>query len=465
MQHLVTNMSDNQDMFRQMIRSFEAAGMPYCILAGYDNFPHHIPSDIDFMVAAESNSKLPNLMASIAQACGAQLIQHLQHETTAGYFVLARLNGNCITYLHPDSSTDYRRSGCLWLRAETVLENRRRHAEDFWIPSVADAFGYYLIKKLDKGNISAAQICELSTRYNENLPACRERLYSLLPAADAQLLESALTGIHPGSAWQAVDSRLPHLRQALHLKATHLPWRQHVNDWLNDAHRIWCRLCQPTGLRIVFLGPDGSGKSTVIAAVTEQLAQAFRQVEYRHLRPGKLPKNSSVNVVTNPHAQSLRGRPGSLLKLLHFWSTYQIGSLLWLYPRYVRSTLVVFDRYYQDLLADPARYRYGGSLALARQLGRWLPQPDLVFILDAPAELLQSRKQEVPLAESERQRHAYRLLTTEFRHASIIDTSQPLPLVVANVLAQTLNFLEQRTSQRLHVTPSDLVKEPYLCKP
>jgi len=448
-------MADNQDLFEQMIRTFEIAGMPYCILAGYDDYPQRIPSDIDFMVPPTWNARLPRLIAGIAEASGARLLQHLQHETTAGYFVLARLEGARITYLHPDSSSDYRRNDRLWLRAETVLENRRRHANGFWIPSAADAFNYYLIKKLDKESLSAAQAMELSLRYIEDVPTCRERLYSLLPASDALLLETALRGNHvfDSPPWRAVRARLPYLRQTLHAKATPLPWRDRLQDKLNNIRRLWLRWRQPTGLRIVFLGPDGSGKSTVITALTQQLAQAFRRVEYQHLRPGK-PPTKLTHTVTDPHAKPLRGKLGSLAKLLHFWSLYQIGSLLWLYPRYVRSTLVIFDRYYQDLLADPARYRYGAPLGLARQLGRWLPQPDLVFILDAPAELLQSRKQEVSLAESARQRDAYRTLTTEFRHASIIDSSQPLDQVVASVLVQVLTFLEQRTANRLHLTTS-----------
>ena len=91
----------------------------------------------------------------------------------------------------------------------------------------------------------------------------------------------------------------------------------------------------------------------------------------------------------------------------------------------------MFARYYHDLLADPARYRYGGSLLLARLLGKLLPQPDLVFILDAPADVLQSRKQEVPFEESVRQRTAYRCLKGEYKRAYIIDASVPLDKVVA----------------------------------
>ncbi|HEY0841826.1 hypothetical protein [Methylotenera sp.] len=457
--------TSNQAIFEHMIRGFEAVGMPYCLLAGYDGFPQHIPSDVDFMVATKSNAQLPALIASIAEVSGTKLIQHIQHETTASYFILAKLQGSHITYLHPDSSSDYRRNGKRWLLAESVLENRRRHPHGFWIPSAADAFIYYLIKKLDKGHLSALQASELTHRYHEDSASCRERLYKLLPINEAILLEAALNEnkIFADQAWKSVEINLTGIKQAMHAKAQTIAWRASWLDWLAEAQRVWLRLRAPTGLRIAFLGPDGSGKSTVISAVTEQLSQSFRQVEYRHLRPGRLPKKSNAEPVTNPHAKPLRSKLGSHLKLLYFWSQYMLGNLTWLYPRYVRSTLVIFDRYFHDLLADPVRYRYGGSLNLARLLGRTLTQPDLVFILDAPAEVLQSRKQEVSFAESARQRTAYQSLAAEFNNSHIINTNQPVEQVIHDVLSQVLDFLETRTHRRLHITPIN--KGLKLCKP
>ena len=273
-----------------------------------------------------------------------------------------------------------------------------------------------------------------------------------MPVAEAQVLEAALNSrfAFDEASWQAVCQRLPQLRHALHQRASRVSWRDNLHQAVNDLGRLVRRCRHPTGLRIVFLGPDGSGKSSVIAPVSQQLTQAFRRVEYRHLSPRRKPAVvAETQIVTDPHAKPRRGLIGSLAKLLHFWSGYQIGSLFWLYPRYVCSTLVIFDRYYHDLLADPARYRYGASLALARLLGRWLPQPDLIFILDAPAAVLQARKQEVTPSESARQRTAYRALAHEFRHASVIDTTQPLEQVVSQVLAQTIAFLEQRNARRL----------------
>lgn len=460
-----TEQAGNQDMFEHMIRGFESAGMPYCLLAGYDGFPQHIPSDIDFMVAPHSNAQLPALISSIAEASGANLVQHLQHETTASYFVLAKLKDTNITYLHPDSSSDYHRSGKRWLLAETLLENRRRHPHGFWIPSAADAFSYYLIKKLDKGNLNATQASELAKRYHEDSKACRERLYKLLPDNDAALLETALIGAQTfeDSEWRKVKENISRIKEDMHQYAPTISWRERRLGWLAEAKRIWLRMRKPTGLRIVFLGPDGSGKSTVISAVMQQLSQSFRNVEYRHLRPGRLPKQSNSTPVTDPHAKPVRNKIGSHIKLLYFWSQYLAGNLLWLYPRYVRSTLVIFDRYFHDLLADPLRYRFGGSLNLARKLGRTLTQPDLVFILDAPAEVLQSRKQEVTLAESARQREAYQSLVKEFNNAHIINTNQPVEQVINDVLSQVLGFMETRTYQRLQLSPTN--RGLNLCKP
>jgi thymidylate kinase len=256
---------------------------------------------------------------------------------------------------------------------------------------------------------------------------------------------------------------LPRIRATLHAQAARIPWRTRMRQALDEMRRKFHRMRQPTGLHIVFLGPDGSGKSSVIEACMREMAQAFRRIEYRHLKPGP-QRGHSAKPVTDPHAQSRRGLLSSTAKILHFWTTYLVGCLLWLYPRYLRSTLLVFDRYYHDLLADPARYRYGGSLRFARLLGRLLPQPDLVFILDAPAEVLQSRKQEVSFDESVRQRTAYRSLRSEYSRAYIIDASEPLDKVVTSVLAHIVAFMEQRTAKRLGLA-RNADRGYKLCKP
>jgi thymidylate kinase len=70
---------------------------------------------------------------------------------------------------------------------------------------------------------------------------------------------------------------------------------------------------------------------------------------------------------------------------------------------------------------------------MARLVGKLMPQPKLWVLLDAPAEVLQARKQEVSLEESARQRQAYLAFVCQQREYAIVDASQPLDRVIADV--------------------------------
>ncbi|MGH8950410.1 MAG: dTMP kinase, partial [Acidimicrobiia bacterium] len=132
------------------------------------------------------------------------------------------------------------------------------------------------------------------------------------------------------------------------------------------------------GLLVAVLGPDGSGKSTLITGLEERLVSRGLRVHRFHLRPhfGRPPDFNGL--VTDPHRKQARGPISSIAKLVLWWADYVIGHYIGVRPKLNNSGIVVFDRYYHDLLVDPVRYRYGSSLGLARLVGRLVPQPDLV---------------------------------------------------------------------------------------
>ncbi len=72
-----------------------------------------------------------------------------------------------------------------------------------------------------------------------------------------------------------------------------------------------------------------------------------------------------------------------------------------------KREIVLSDRFYMDLLADPRRYRYGASLGLAKFVFRFLPRPDRVIILHTDAETILARKEEVSKSELKRQLDSY----------------------------------------------------------
>jgi thymidylate kinase len=395
-------------------------------------------------------ARVPAILADAAASSGARLIQCVAHETTAAWFVIAHNDSPSLSFIQPDLSTDYRRHGRLWLAAGDVVKRRRRHPEGFWVPSAADAFIYYLIKKLDKGALFRAQAEEITRRFHEDPDAAASLLQRHFDARSAELIERAMRS---GDAKSLTESFGTLRRQLHHHKRAEAPLLR-LRQLAADALRIADRLRRPTGLSIAFLGPDGCGKSSVIERLQSELSDAFRRVEYQHLRPRPCAaRGAPAHVaVVDPHGRARRSVSGSALKLLHFWLRYLSGTIRWTYPRMVSSTLVIFDRYYHDLIADPCRYRYAAPLAWARLLGRAVPQPDLVFILDAPPEIIQARKQEVPFAESARQRAAYLALVPHLRAAHVIDAAQPLNQVIADVRGIVLTRLEARAAGRLELT-------------
>jgi thymidylate kinase len=184
-------------------------------------------------------------------------------------------------------------------------------------------------------------------------------------------------------------------------------------------------------LKIVILGPDGAGKSSVIEGLIRRLDQGERVVKMRHLKPQIVFQRrcEPVTIVVDPHGKPPRSALTSVAKIFVWLMEEWYANLF----QNKKETLLICDRYYHDLLVDPKRYRYGGPMWTARLIGRLMPQPALWVLLDAPAEVLQARKQEVPPAETERQRQAYLAFVRVQRDHVIVDASQSLDRVIADV--------------------------------
>jgi thymidylate kinase len=184
-------------------------------------------------------------------------------------------------------------------------------------------------------------------------------------------------------------------------------------------------------LRIAILGPDGAGKSCVVRALIGKLGDGRHIVRMRHLKPRlvSLQPGKPATIVVDPHGKPQRSALISLAKILTWLMEEWFANLF--HDR--MDELLICDRYYHDLLIDPLRYRYGGPAWAARLIGNLMPQPDLWVLLDAPVDVLQARKQEVPPEETLRQRKAYRAFVQGQKSAVIVDADRSLDQVIADV--------------------------------
>jgi len=120
-------------------------------------------------------------------------------------------------------------------------------------------------------------------------------------------------------------------------------------------------------------------------------------------------------------------------------------------PLLVRSNFVLFDRYFHDVLVDPRRYRYGGPKWFARILSRLVPEPELVIVLDAEGNLIMSRKDELPLAEIERQREVYSQLRFRRAEEVVIKADGGVEATLRSVIGAVTEFMSHRLSRRMRV--------------
>ena len=198
------------------------------------------------------------------------------------------------------------------------------------------------------------------------------------------------------------------------------------------------------------LGPDGVGKSTVVGRLTEAFGPCFRRQRIFHWRPMVIaPQKETGMPVTDPHDEPPRGVLSSIAALFAIFLDYTLGFAFVLRPFLARSGLIVFDRYYHDLLVDPIRYRYGGPMWLAKLLARFIPPPDLLFlVLDAGDEVILSRKHEVPPEELQRQRVSYRQFTLGAKRATLVNTDRGIERTLGEATQFIVGFLTQRFQRR-----------------
>lgn len=438
-----------QDLLLRFWRDLHERGVPHCVVGDTARLPYDVQSDIDMVVAPADLARVNELVLEFCENHGLTLVQRLVHEQTAVYLVLAWLEEDGATgFLALDFCSDYRRAGRHLLSAGEMLHSRSWSVDGngatrgFYVAAPAMEFIYYLIKKIDKGQLDPRHGEHLTRQWRADPEGAGAQVKRFWRQGDLQALvcEAAQSG-----DWSRVCGALPRLRRALRRRC-----RRGAGDHFGELRRWLHRWRHPTGLVIAVLGADGSGKSAVIEQLRSDWAPAFRQLRYRHLRP-RLFSRAAANcsTVSDPHGRAARGALTSSVKLVWFVLDYLLGYGLRIRPWLARSTLVIFDRYFDDLYLDPQRYRFGAPVRWVWRAAQWLPRPQRWLVLDADVAALQARKQEVSAAGSARQQAAYRAFCSQERDCVRIDANPPLPQVRAQVNQVMLTTLSARALDSL----------------
>lgn len=437
---------DGKRVVLAILERFDAAGIPYAVIGGFERLTRADADggDVDCVVPRNA---VPGVVASLlCQYATAINVDVVRWDVDAGHYITLA-SRDCVdrpqlTHLHLHSGFQY--AGREFLSADEFLLNRRRQA-GVWAPSVDVQFVQRLLKKLLSGTLTRNEGLRLTALYRSEPSLGRKQLSRFWRERDAEFLAGAAMS----GDWDAVIARAARLRRSA---LTGVIARRPLAVLRSAADAGTRRLRGARslhGVHIVFLGPDGVGKTTLINAIASRLTPLFGGALMPAPAPAVLPWSSRGRPIDRPHALPVRPMYQSIPKAVFWFFFYTFEHYRIIRPAMRDGKLVASHRSLVDALVDSQRYRYGGPRWLLSAVLRALPTSDLLIVLDAPAEVIQSRKQEVAPEETARQCHAYRALAVRYANARLVDASQPVENVAQDAIAVIMRYLTNRTTRRL----------------
>jgi thymidylate kinase len=400
----------------------------FCIINGYQEIIEQkvIENDNDILFKQNDFKNINKIIKNFCVENDFYIIQMMNHDIWAKNFFI--YNPKNEDLLNLDLYGELSRKGIIFFD-ETDIFTTLHSYKSIPILSPEKEFINYLVKKLDKKDLTEQNFEHLYKLYFDAQELSDSKLKILFPRENKLIKRYFINNDFFGM--KKDESKI--------IKDFYTLKNNNISRKVTNYFRIIKRIEKPTGLTVAFLGPDGSGKSTIIDTLLEKQLP-FRRKDYFHLKPIVTNESKSVTV-DEPHLKPVYLPLKSYIKLLYFIYQYNFGWMKNIVKLKIKSSLVIFDRYFDDILVDYKRYRYGGSLKVAKFARFFIPKPDLYFILTADADVIYKRKQEVPFEELERQVKKYRELADGKRYFSIDvnRTPQEISKEIITIMMEKMN--------------------------
>lgn len=428
------------EFLHTLFQAFEQEQVRFCVLYGWVQLQDELETSSELHLALHpvDAGKLPSVYRALSER-GYLPIQRWNYAAYACSVVFAWFENLALKTVTLDFVFKKREGSFIWIPGD-ALATGRKSLKGLWIAEPTTELAHLLVRKVSQGSVTEKE--------EQHLQVLVEKLGRLQAESVAEEIFGKKRAAQVVDACQraSLGQALNKLRPALSRKwLLRTPFHA-IRCVFGDAWRRVQRWRKPTGLSLILLGPDGVGKSTLMAGLLKVFSAAFSCYEIFHWRPGVIvPIRDSDVSPSNPHEEPPRGTLMSVLYLLGFFADFWAGYVVRVRPLLGRSGLVVFDRYFHDLLVDQKRYRYAGPMQFARMLLRFAPGHNgLLLVLDAPEEVILTRKQQLSAEELRRQRAEYREMSRNLPNAHLVETHNGIEPTLAAASQILVRHLAQR---------------------
>jgi thymidylate kinase len=378
----------------------------YCVLSGYEGLPEiYKSSDIDILVSKKDLLESSIVLTSVFKDHGSEsYVLHKFKGRQTYIFFFQGTDGWIRDSIKIDLFVNFEFRGRIFLSSHEILKNIIPH-KNLYIPGVMHQAYIGVVKGILKGGSAWKKYLErIQIGLAENAEGMESLLRRMFGEKSTKSLMSYL-GAGDTESIEKIRKRMMYETYTTSLLKH--PIRFPLSMISYFLIRIG-NMLKPPKYMIAVLGPDGSGKSTLIEKMKVHFQDVFKVesqgVKVFHIRPGLFPTITELlRKKSLPEGKSTLLRDAwnspsgtiSFIRLLCFLADYLLGYFIKVLPELGNYHVVVLDRYYYDILIDPARYKIRLPPRVMKTFFAVLPTPDIAFVLDAPPEIIFPRKREL----------------------------------------------------------------------
>ena len=439
-----------------LVRLFDSlteSEVVWAVMRGWERLPDWTRYDVDILVARGDEKNAVGVVKRAAKETGWHVYGILRMGAMHSVWMLKQGSAGH-DYLRIDIETGNRYRGIETHESQKYLKDRIwDEKRKLWRMPDGYAGAAVLLKELAvKGRVDSLRRQEQVTQ------GLGDPLFKTIVAdalCDGALFEKLLSNLQDRD-WTGVAKLSSSIRNRLFRKTP-----MNVLRMACYAVETAFGLFKPfMRCLIVFVGPDGCGKTTVADAIAARFyGRPFQGMLRIHMLFGVprmrtlkaavyrcFGKTLPVQEETAPGTRHAgMQKPHSMLRAMVYVTYYGLGMvfgrirlLLWR----TQGGLVIADRFFQDY------YYMRGYMKCpkwyVRMMELFAPIPDLIISLERPASDIYKQKPELDIGEIEREQAAIRQYLGGRRNVCVIDASHGVDATVQGVIRELESLIAAR---------------------
>ncbi len=369
----------------------------YALLRNYDSLPSENSSrDIDIIISRREYKRCRTELLNVLTQCGWRILSYLDNGRLIT-FVTAQIKDNEVNLVQWDLFTDTSIHGVRLLSAEKMLASRQYNGILYHVSKEYEFLDKYLYNR--------AVGAEYPLKYSDIKRDVKDR----------DIVKKQLLHIFGCGDTDKLDQMSGLLRAAFWRNMRHSPIATLAGVIYSLILYLAGYFGQSVAPSLTFTGADGAGKSTIIDLITQRLAAVYgKATKTFHFRPtiianlGEVAHDVGLKREVNrdyskPHRAAKVSVLSSLLRLGYYTIDYIFGYWLKVKPYCRIIHMIIFDRYFSDIIVDSRRSSiYLNTKFLYCWSRLFIPKMQYNFLITAQTDIILSRKQELSGEEIKR---------------------------------------------------------------